>query len=81
LAKKALKMLFKFGFDDLNLHLIWGETFDGNPACALFERIGMEKEGTRRDFYFKEGKFISCHLYSITSDQFDQKPVELKIEQ
>jgi len=78
LARRALKMLFQFGFDELALNLIWGETFDGNHAAKLFERLGMIKEGTRRDFYFKEGKFIDCHLYSIKKDEL--KVSELKIE-
>lgn len=78
LARKALKMLFNFGFDELNLNIIWGETFDGNPAIKLFEKMGMVKEGTRRDFYFKEGRFIDAHLYSLKKS--DIKSTELKIE-
>lgn len=64
-AKEALRQLFDFGFKELGLHVIWGETFDGNPASKLFEKIGMKKEGTRRGFYFKNGKHIDAHLYSI----------------
>lgn len=72
-GKNALKTLFKSGFDDLNLNLIWGECFDGNPAAKMFEGLGMMKEGTRREFYYKNGKYIDADLYSITSVEFDQR--------
>lgn len=64
-ARRALTTLFTHGFMNLNLNLIWGETFQGNPAAKLFEEIGMKKEGIRRQFYFKGGRFIDCFLYSV----------------
>lgn len=70
-GSKSLKMLFDFGFYELNLHMIWGETFSGNPAAKLFESIGMLKDGTRRDFYFKRGMYVDAHLYSITREEWD----------
>lgn len=65
LAEPGLKTLFNHGFKWMNLHTIWGESMDKNHAIRVFEKIGMIKEGTRRDFYFRDGEFIDCHLYSI----------------
>jgi diamine N-acetyltransferase len=70
LAGKALKTLLWHGFSDLNLNLIWGETFVGNPAISLYERLGFTKEGTLRERYFKEGAYIDTHVYSIKRDEF-----------
>ena len=71
IAYKALVALFEHGFDDLNLNLIWGETFENNPAIKLFSKdIGMTAEGVRNDFYFKNGKFIDAHLFSIKRKDF-----------
>jgi tryptophan synthase alpha chain len=36
-----------------------------NQQISYFERIGFKKEGIRRDFYFKNGKFIDAFLVSI----------------
>ena len=69
-GRKALEQLFRFGFYELNLQLIWGETFDNNTAYKLFEKIGMTKEGTRRNFYYKEGMFLGAHLNSITKGEW-----------
>lgn len=69
-GREALIKLFRKGFEDYNLNLIWGESFDGNPAIKMFEDIGMAKEGTRKDFYFRVGSYINAHLYSITRKDF-----------
>jgi RimJ/RimL family protein N-acetyltransferase len=66
----ALKTLLSHGFKAMGLHCIWGETFDGNHAAKIFERVGFTKEGTRRQFYFKNGKFIDAHLYSILASEW-----------
>jgi len=79
-AKKALKMLLKFGFDELGLNVIWGESFEGNPATKMFESLGMIHEGTRHQFYYKEGQFIDANLYSITSKEFNKRNPKLRIE-
>ena len=71
-ATDALKLLFRHGFNDLNLNMIWGETFDGNKALDLFtDKLGMKIEGTRRNFYYKKGKFIDAHLISISRSEFN----------
>lgn len=69
-GKMALKSLLSYGFNSRGLNLIWGETFDGNPACTMFEAVGMTKHGTRPDFYFRDGKFIGAHLYGITEKEW-----------
>jgi len=64
-GKEALRALVRHGFNILPLNIIWGETYEGNPAYKMFEDVGFKKEGTRREFYNREGKFIDAHLYSI----------------
>lgn len=69
-GKDALKLLLAHGFLNLGLNLIWGESFEGNPAQKMFLDLGMVKEGTRQQFYFRDGRFIDAHLYSLTRDQW-----------
>jgi ribosomal-protein-alanine N-acetyltransferase len=71
LGTVALKLLLGRGFDDLGLNVIWGETFKGNPALDMFRRVGMDIEGWRRDFYYKEGEFLDAALVSITREDWD----------
>jgi len=70
LSLPALEVLFKHGFENHGFHLIWGECFDGNHAMKVFTKLGMRHEGTRKDFYFREGRFIDAHLISITGEEF-----------
>ena len=62
---RALKILLLHAFRNLGLNQVWGETYEGNPASTMFESLGFKKDGTRRKFYFRDGEFIDCHLYSI----------------
>ena len=71
-GKAALKTLLSHGFMNQNLNVIWGETFEGNPAYDMFIKLGMRHEGTRRQFYYKEGKFIDAHLVSITRIEYEE---------
>jgi len=70
-AEKALKLLFKHGFYDLNLRQIWGETFENNPAYSLFKKLGMKDDGVRREFYYKNGQYLNAKMISIMKDEFN----------
>lgn len=66
----ALKTLLSHGFLTLGLNSIHGETFEGNRAIEAFERLGFTKEGTRRAFYFRGGKFLDAHLVSMLASEW-----------
>lgn len=72
-GREALHRLLEHGFNEFGFNRIWGETFDKNPAVKTFEKIGMKKEGTLRQSYFKNGKFIDSHIYSILASEFFAK--------
>lgn len=68
-GENALKLLCWHGFNSYPFNIIWGESFDLNPAIKVFEKTGFKKEGTRRAFYFRNGSFVDAHLFSIKSDE------------
>jgi RimJ/RimL family protein N-acetyltransferase len=63
-GEKALYTLTRHGHEAFNIVRIWGESFDGNPAIRMFERLGYKYEGALRKAYFREGRFIDSHIYS-----------------
>jgi RimJ/RimL family protein N-acetyltransferase len=69
-ARAGLTIMLEHAFKNLGLHQISGEVFDGNPALSLFFSLGMRHDGTRRQFYFRDGKFIDCHLVSILAEEW-----------
>lgn len=69
-GEAALRELVAKGFNAYGLNSIWGEAFDGNPAIKMFERVGFKREGVRREFYFREGKFVDAILFSLLRSQY-----------
>lgn len=67
----GLRALLDHGFNTLGMEVIWGETFDGNPALKTFEEIGFHRDGIRRRHYFRNGGRIDAHLLSITAEEFN----------
>lgn len=73
LGRIGLSLLLDHGFKNLGLNLIWGESFEGNPAIRMFVAMGFSFEGRRRQFYFRNGKFIDAHLFSITAEEWNAR--------
>lgn len=68
-GERALRSIFNYGFKELNLNCIWGETFAGNPALTMFLNMGMKIDGIRRQFYFKNGAYIDATLISLLKEE------------
>ena len=64
-GSEALKTLVKFGFEELNFNMIWGECIGDNPAQRLFKRVGFEYTGFRPAMYFKGGIWQTAHMYCL----------------
>ena len=69
-GKKALIKLLDHGFKHYPFRLIWGESFESNPAIRMFKELGFKIDGTRKEFYFKDGKNIDSYLLSIKRNDF-----------
>lgn len=65
-ASEAGIEILKFGFESLNLNKIYASHFLFNPASEkVLQKIGMTKEATLKDHYFKNGKFETVGLYCV----------------
>jgi RimJ/RimL family protein N-acetyltransferase len=63
-------LLINHGFKLLNLHRIYCGTSSENLGMQkLAEKLGMKKEGTRKDAIFKNGKYIDILEYGILSHE------------
>jgi RimJ/RimL family protein N-acetyltransferase len=76
-GEAALRQLIRKGFHTYGLNCIWGETFDGNPALNLFKKVGFSHDGTHRQTYFRDGKFIDSHIVSILRSEYDSSNFKL----
>lgn len=67
---QGLRCLLQHGFQNLGMHTIWGEVFDGNPALEKFEALGFRREGLREDFYMRDGEFIDAHIIAVRDGEW-----------
>lgn len=79
-ASKGLKTLFNHGFWNLGLNMIWGESFENNPARELFKKIGMSEDGKKREAYYKHGQFVDSYFYTVTMREWEKLPHSVKLE-
>jgi len=77
LAMEALLALIEYGFYTLGLWQIWGEVIEGNPALSLFVRLGFKVTGVRKQFYYKDGRYLDAHYISLNANEFIAKCKEL----
>lgn len=65
LMQETVPVLCDFGFKMLDLNRIEGWVEADNKSCQkALGKLGFELEGTLRDCEFKEGVFISVHIYA-----------------
>jgi len=66
--------IVKYGFEKLNLHKIHlGCNASDKRANRCYEKVGFVREGTIRDYHFRNGKYYNANLYSILRDEFYKK--------
>ncbi|MDD5351252.1 MAG: GNAT family N-acetyltransferase, partial [Chthoniobacteraceae bacterium] len=77
-ATEAARMVVAFGFAYFGLHRIKSCTFGSNPASGrVLEKIGMRREGFRRDHLYKEGRgFEDVVEYGILATDFTRQVME-----
>ncbi|TXF77410.1 GNAT family N-acetyltransferase [Chryseobacterium sp.] len=69
---EALKAVFEFGFNDLQLNKIYATHFIHNPASGrVMQKAGMEFEGLLKQEYFHQGKFLDVNRYAILKKDFE----------
>ena len=71
-ATESWQLLFRHGFEALNLHRIYFSTYDNNdPVKRLAMKMGMTEEGRRRDAVFKGGRYLDVVEYGVLRTEFE----------
>jgi len=73
-ATEATKAVIQYGFDQINLHKVQICHKSINlPSRKVIEKCGFTYEGTLRDFFYQDGKYIDRLYYSMLRDEFTSK--------
>ena len=68
---EALRAVFAFGFENMELDWIEADHMAENPASgAVMRKAGMVYRRTEKDRYEKNGKLHDAHVYRITRAQW-----------
>jgi RimJ/RimL family protein N-acetyltransferase len=69
----ALNFLCRYGFDELNLHKLFTETFDfRRDHLRVLEEFGMHKDGIIREHQFTNGSYHNSIIHSLLQKEWDQ---------
>lgn len=68
----ALRVLVRFGFDELRLVRLWLDVYDENEgARRVYERLGFVQEATFRRGVFRGGRFRDVHRLGMLKEEWD----------
>ncbi len=69
---EAMRLILRFGFDELNLHRIQLTVFSYNSrALRLYEKLGFTHEGTYREYVHRDGQRHDMLLYSLLRPEWE----------
>jgi len=72
-GSEALRLLCAYGFDNLNLHKIWGEIYTLNEQrYEMFKHIGFQDEGLLKEVHFHEGKYYDSHMVGMFRKEYEE---------
>jgi RimJ/RimL family protein N-acetyltransferase len=71
---RAMRLILKHGFENLNLHRIWLRVFENNQrALRSYEKTGFTIEGKFREAEFKAGKYYDVIIMSMLATEWFEK--------
>lgn len=69
-AVEAMKLLYEFAFDKLDLIRLHGTVASGNPLMVKWQKyLGMKEEGRMRSHYFIDGKWQDAVVLGLLADE------------
>jgi RimJ/RimL family protein N-acetyltransferase len=69
-GRESMALILEYCFEHLDLHRVSAETFEYNTAWRdLVEGMGFTREGTARDYLYREGEYFDKVSYALLEDE------------
>lgn len=66
--------VIRYAFEKLNLHKVYlGANAEDERANKCYQKVGFVKEGTIRDYNYRNGRYYNANIYSILEDEICQE--------
>ncbi len=70
-ATETLKAIIDYCFNELGMNRIQAEIYEFNArSIRLFERLGFQREGVKRQNIFKKGEFKNEYIYGLLKEEW-----------
>ena len=70
---EAVKRIVQYGFEEMRLHKVQiCHKANNMPSKRVIEKCGFNYEGTLRDFFFMDGKYIDRLYYSMLKNEWEE---------
>lgn len=70
-AVEAMKLIYAFAFEELNLIRIFGTVASGNSLMVKWQKyLGMKEEGRMRNHYFIDGRWQDAIILGLLVDEY-----------
>lgn len=70
-GSRATALTLAYAFDTLNLESVQlGVNADNHRAMRAYEKAGFVKEGVRRSFVYRNGKYYDSVMYSVLRSEY-----------
>ncbi len=71
-AAEAMLLLYRFAFDDLGLHRVWGHVASDNIGMIRWQKyLGMVEEGRMTEHLFINGHWQDAVILGLTAQRFE----------
>jgi RimJ/RimL family protein N-acetyltransferase len=79
-AQDAVMALMRYAFDELGLNRLDGNVIEYNHLSINFytKRCGWEREGVRKGWFFRKGKFYDKIIFGISSERYKEFSESIK---
>ena len=68
---KAMALILKHGFENLNLHRLWLRVYETNlRAVRSYEKAGFKEEGKFRQAHFMDGEYVDVVIMSVLKTEW-----------
>ncbi len=69
---EAKMLLLEYAFHTLDLHKVYAEVYDFNPASKrCMEKCGYHEEGSRKEQHFRNGRRVDTFMMAVFARDFE----------